>query len=117
MIEIAKEMIVETGHQGSNNSIVWIEEGLVLIDSPFRPTDAVAANPSMSTLGYQAPRLPPFLQVKGHRRSPLLDAGLAWAGQIQGLIGDAPTCKGLINLVVIKADDIFSGCVASCHKP
>lgn len=41
MIEIDANIMVETEHLGSNNSIVSTPEGLVLIDSPHRPTDAI----------------------------------------------------------------------------
>lgn len=39
--EIAAGVFVETEHLGSNNSIVSTRDGLVLIDSPHRPTDAM----------------------------------------------------------------------------
>lgn len=42
MFAIDDFVFVETAYQGSNNSIVRTKEGLVLIDSPLRPTDAVA---------------------------------------------------------------------------
>lgn len=38
-----------------------------------------------------------------------LDAGLIWAGQIQGLIHDIPTCEELIQRIVKDATDIISG--------
>ncbi len=41
MIELDGNIIVETEFLGSNNSIVCTPEGLVLIDSPHRPTDAM----------------------------------------------------------------------------
>ena len=41
MIQIDANIVVETEHLGSNNSIVSTPEGLVLIDSPHRPTDAI----------------------------------------------------------------------------
>jgi len=42
MFKIDDNILVETAYQGSNNSIVRTAEGLVLIDSPLRPSDAVA---------------------------------------------------------------------------
>lgn len=39
--EIAPGVFVETEHLGSNNSIVSTRDGLVLIDCPHRPTDAM----------------------------------------------------------------------------
>lgn len=41
MIEIDSNILVETEHLGSNNAIVSTSEGLVLIDAPHRPSDAV----------------------------------------------------------------------------
>lgn len=36
-----------------------------------------------------------------------LEAGLIWAGQIQGLIHDIPTCKALIDRIVLEAVSII----------
>ncbi|MGY4408391.1 cyclase [Bradyrhizobium sp. LB7.1] len=41
MITLDANILVETGYQGSNNSIVCTRDGLVLIDSPMRPSDAM----------------------------------------------------------------------------
>jgi cyclase len=41
MIELDSNIFVETEYLGSNNSIVCTPAGLVLIDSPHRPTDAM----------------------------------------------------------------------------
>ncbi|HYP63435.1 MAG TPA: nitronate monooxygenase family protein [Acidocella sp.] len=38
-----------------------------------------------------------------------LDAGLFWAGQVQGLIHDIPTCAELIGRIVREAEEIISG--------
>ncbi|WP_188062568.1 NAD(P)H-dependent flavin oxidoreductase [Sphingobium sp. KCTC 72723] len=38
-----------------------------------------------------------------------LEAGLVWAGQIQGLIHDIPTCEALIARIVADAQAIISG--------
>jgi nitronate monooxygenase len=37
-----------------------------------------------------------------------LDAGLIWAGQVQGLIHDIPTCAELIQRIVREAEEIIS---------
>lgn len=37
-----------------------------------------------------------------------LDAGLIWAGQIQGLIHDVPTCAELIERIIREAEEIVS---------
>lgn len=36
-----------------------------------------------------------------------IDAGLIWAGQVQGLINDIPTCAELIKRIVTEANDII----------
>jgi len=38
-----------------------------------------------------------------------LDAGLIWAGQVQGLIQDIPTCQALITRIVEEAEAIITG--------
>ncbi len=37
-----------------------------------------------------------------------LDAGLVWAGQVQGLIRDIPTCKVLLDSIVREAEQIIA---------
>ena len=37
-----------------------------------------------------------------------LDRGLIWAGQVQGLINDIPTCEALIARIVADAESIIS---------
>jgi nitronate monooxygenase len=41
-----------------------------------------------------------------------LDAGLVWAGQIQGLIHDIPTCAELLARIVDEAEQIITGRLA-----
>ena len=41
-----------------------------------------------------------------------LDAGLIWAGQIQGLIHDIPSCRDLIDRIVRDANRIIRGRLA-----
>ncbi|MDD3443879.1 MAG: nitronate monooxygenase family protein [Zavarzinia sp.] len=41
-----------------------------------------------------------------------LDAGLIWAGQIQGLIHDVPTCRDLLARMVADAEEIIAGRLA-----
>ncbi|MCI4591820.1 nitronate monooxygenase family protein [Sphingobium sp. BYY-5] len=53
----------------------------------------------------------PFVSgLKGRQalESGDLDAGLVWAGQIQGLIHDIPTCQDLIARIVADAEEIIS---------
>lgn len=42
-----------------------------------------------------------------------IDAGLIWAGQIQGLIHDIPTCDELLTRIVADAEAIIQGRLAS----
>lgn len=42
-----------------------------------------------------------------------LDAGLVWAGQVQGLIRDVPTCKQLLDRIVGEAEEIIASRLAS----
>jgi len=37
-----------------------------------------------------------------------VDAGLVWAGQVQGLIHDVPTCRELISRIVSDAEAIIN---------
>jgi len=37
-----------------------------------------------------------------------LDAGLVWAGQVQGLIHDIPTCKQLIDRIMAEAEEVIA---------
>lgn len=45
-----------------------------------------------------------------------LDAGLIWAGQVQGLIHDVPTCQGLIERIVADAKVTIRGRLAGLLK-
>jgi nitronate monooxygenase len=45
-----------------------------------------------------------------------LDAGLIWAGQVQGLIHDVPSCKELIERIVGDAEQIIRGRLGGCLK-
>ena len=42
-----------------------------------------------------------------------VDAGLVWAGQVQGLIHDVPSCAELIGRIVGEAEDIITGRLAA----
>lgn len=46
-----------------------------------------------------------------------LDAGLIWAGQIQGLIHDIPTCQDLIARIVAEAQSIIDDRLAAFGSP
>ena len=45
-----------------------------------------------------------------------LDAGLVWAGQVQGLIHDIPTCRDLLARIVGDAEQIISNRLATFLK-
>ncbi|MBX3595792.1 nitronate monooxygenase family protein [Sphingomonas sp.] len=45
-----------------------------------------------------------------------LDAGLIWAGQVQGLIHDVPTCRALIDRIVGDARRIIAGRLAGMEE-
>ncbi|MGO9515126.1 MAG: NAD(P)H-dependent flavin oxidoreductase [Steroidobacteraceae bacterium] len=45
-----------------------------------------------------------------------LDAGIIWAGQVQGLIHDVPTCRELIERIIRDAEAIIRGKLASLIK-
>jgi nitronate monooxygenase len=45
-----------------------------------------------------------------------LDAGLLWAGQVQGLINDIPTCAELIGRIMRDAEAIIHGRLAGMMK-
>jgi cyclase len=51
MITIDSNVIVETEHLGSNNSIICTREGLVLVDSPHRPSDAMKWRRTVESCG------------------------------------------------------------------
>jgi nitronate monooxygenase len=46
-----------------------------------------------------------------------LDAGLIWAGQIQGLVHDIPTCADLIGRIVSDAEAIIADRLAGLRRP
>jgi nitronate monooxygenase len=45
-----------------------------------------------------------------------IDAGLVWAGQIQGLIHDVPTCQELISRIIGEAEAIIAQRLAGFTK-
>jgi nitronate monooxygenase len=44
-----------------------------------------------------------------------LDAGLIWAGQVQGLIHDIPTCAELIGRIMHEAETLIAGRLFGAH--
>ncbi len=46
-----------------------------------------------------------------------LDAGLIWAGQVQGLIHDIPTCAVLLDRIMAEAEQVISGRLAGFLNP
>lgn len=49
--QITSRVHVETAHLGSNNSIIVGDDGVMLVDSPHRPTDAMRWNETVSAFG------------------------------------------------------------------
>lgn len=46
-----------------------------------------------------------------------VEAGLVWAGQVQGLIHDIPTCSELIGRITADAQDIIAKRLTDCLRP
>jgi nitronate monooxygenase len=46
-----------------------------------------------------------------------LDAGLVWAGQVQGLIHDVPSCRELIDRIMAQAEQIIQARLARLVRP
>jgi cyclase len=51
MKELVPGVFVETAHLGSNNAIVVTDDGVILIDAPHRPTDAVRWRQTAESMG------------------------------------------------------------------
>ena len=51
MREISKNIFVETTFYGCNPSVVVTNEGLILIDTPYLPTDALGWKDQLRDLG------------------------------------------------------------------
>lgn len=51
LTQVSPHVYVETANLGSNNSIIVAESGVVLIDAPHRPTDAVAWSQTAASFG------------------------------------------------------------------
>ena len=107
-----KQFIVDNDERGTN-----------IIFKKFRNTARVAKN-SVSDKVVEISALPDakfediHSYVAGAKgRAALetgdIDAGLIWAGQVQGLIRDIPTCKDLIERIVSDAEGIIRGRLAN----
>lgn len=46
-----------------------------------------------------------------------LDAGLIWAGQVQGLIHDIPTCRELLDRIMAEAEAVIISRLAALLRP
>jgi NADH:quinone reductase (non-electrogenic) len=99
------------------------ERATRLIFRKFHNTGRVAAN-SVSDKVVEASAKPgsvfedirPYVSgIKGREalESGNLDAGLIWAGQVQGLIHDVPTCRELIERIMRDAEAIIGDRLAS----
>jgi nitronate monooxygenase len=101
-----KQFIVDNDERGTN-----------IIFKKFRNTARVAKN-SVSDKVVEISALPDtkfedihsyVAGAKGRAalESGDIDAGLIWAGQVQGLISDIPTCKVLIDRIMADAESII----------
>ena len=101
-----KQFIVDNDERGTN-----------IIFKKFRNTARVAKN-SVSDKVVEISALPDtkfedihsyVAGAKGRAalESGDIDAGLIWAGQVQGLINDIPTCKVLIDRIMADAESII----------
>mgnify|MGYP003634265714 FL=1 len=105
--ENVKQFMVTNGERDTN-----------LIFRGFKNTGRVAKN-SVSDMVVEIGSKPgaafgdvqPYVSgIKGREAlmSGDLDRGLIWAGQVQGLINDIPTCEALIARIVADAESIIS---------
>lgn len=88
MKEIAAGIIVETGHLGSNNAIITSADGIVLIDAPHKPTDAVAWRAHAESIGEVK-----YLIHTDHH----IDHSMGNSFLPGTIIGQANTRDGLVN--------------------
>lgn len=101
-----KQFLVENDERATN-----------LIFRPFRNTGRVAKNSVSDQVVEIANRAGSVFEdvrpmVSGAQgRTALetgnIDAGLIWAGQVQGLIKDIPSCQVLLDRIVADAEDII----------
>ena len=97
--QITDRVHVETAHLGSNNSIIVGDDGVILVDSPHRPTDAIAWNETVSGFG-------PTRFVVNTDHHPDHTIGNFWQGgdvvahrgTRDRLLNDAPTDEYLRDL-------------------
>ncbi|MBY6167528.1 nitronate monooxygenase family protein [Pseudooceanicola nitratireducens] len=106
--DAVKQFLVDNGERDTN-----------LIFRGFKNTGRVAKN-AVSDLvveigskpGAEFKDVQPYVSgAKGRQALTTgdLDAGLIWAGQIQGLIHDIPTCADLLARIVADAEQIIKG--------
>lgn len=99
------------------------ERATRLIFRKFRNTARVAANSvADKVLELSAPPESTFDDiadlvrgVKGREalETGNLDAGIIWAGQVQGLINDVPSCAELLDRIMCEAKEIINGHLAN----
>lgn len=97
--QITSRVHVETAHLGSNNSIIVGDDGVMLVDSPHRPTDAMRWNETAAAFG-------PTRFVVNTDHHPDHTIGNFWQGgevvahrgTRQRLQDDAPTHEYLADL-------------------
>lgn len=111
--ERVKQFLVENDERATN-----------LIFRPFRNTGRVAKNAVSDQVVEIANRPGAVFEdvrsmVSGAQgRHALetgeLDAGLIWAGQVQGLIQDIPTCQVLMDRIIAEAETIIRQRLTDC---
>ena len=109
--DAVKQFLVDNDERATN-----------LIFRSFRNTGRVAKNSVSDTVvelggkpGAEFEDVRPYVSgAKGREALETgdLEAGLIWAGQVQGLINDIPTCKVLIDRIVADAEAIIRGRLA-----
>ena len=103
------------------------ERATNLIFRAFRNTGRVAKNSVSDQVvsidrqpGAQFEQVRPLVGgVKGREALETgdLDAGLIWAGQVQGLIHDIPTCAELIDTIVAEAHRLIAERLPAVYAP
>ncbi|MGH3098796.1 MAG: MBL fold metallo-hydrolase [Streptosporangiales bacterium] len=113
MQRVSDRVYVETGHLGSNNSVLVADDGLVLFDAPHKPTDAIRWAQTVAAFGE-----PRYLVNSDHHPDHTIGnnwlggVGVAHAGTRQRLAYDFPDQEyldGLIARIDPEAADLVAG--------
>jgi cyclase len=100
MEEIADNIFVETGKLGSNNTMIVTTAGIVLVDSPHKPTDAVAWRREVESRGQVAYLINTDHHIDHTMGNAFLPGTIvAHEGTRRQLAGNAPTLEFMIELL------------------